>query len=99
MSASERLAKMQVTLPSVAAPVGSYVPAIKIGSLVMTSGQLPFRDGELTCKGHVRIVQDGAEAQCDVAIFDRLRHTADCSGSPARLKRARYCSQNCRLAS
>nr|MDP9459501.1 RidA family protein [Actinomycetota bacterium] len=42
-----RLAKLGIRLPPVAAPVASYVPAVRTGSLVFTSGQLPFVEGGL----------------------------------------------------
>ena len=41
MSALARLAELGITLPPVSAPVGSYVPAVRTGSLVYTSGQVP----------------------------------------------------------
>ena len=41
MSATARLAELGITLPPVSAPVGSYVPAVRTGSLVYTSGQVP----------------------------------------------------------
>ena len=53
MKPSERLTQRNLVLPTVAAPVGSYVPAIRAGQLVLTSGQLPFRDGKLVCTGKV----------------------------------------------
>ncbi len=53
MKPSERLTQRNLVLPTVAAPVGSYVPAIRAGRLVLTSGQLPFRDGKLVCTGKV----------------------------------------------
>ena len=53
MNPSERLTQRNLVLPTVAAPVGSYVPAIRAGQLVLTSGQLPFRDGKLVCTGKV----------------------------------------------
>jgi len=34
-------------------PVGGYVPAVRVGNLVYTSGQLPVVDGELLCVGVV----------------------------------------------
>jgi enamine deaminase RidA (YjgF/YER057c/UK114 family) len=37
----------------VAAPAGSYVPALRTGSLVYTAGQLPFVDGRLPTTGKV----------------------------------------------
>ena len=45
--ASERLAELGLTLPPVAAPVAAYVPAVRFGDLVFTSGQLPLVDGQL----------------------------------------------------
>ena len=48
-----RLAELGIRLPPVAAPVASYVPAIRTGSLVFTSGQLPFVDGGLRRTGKV----------------------------------------------
>ena len=50
---SERLAELGIELPVVAAPVAAYVPALRDGDLVHTSGQLPFVDGELPATGHV----------------------------------------------
>jgi enamine deaminase RidA (YjgF/YER057c/UK114 family) len=40
-------------LPEVPEPAGAYVPAIRVGSLVFTAGQLPFEDGELPRTGKV----------------------------------------------
>lgn len=48
-----RLAELGIRLPPVAAPVASYVPAVRTGQLVMTSGQLPFVDGGLRRTGKV----------------------------------------------
>ena len=48
-----RLAELGLTLPSVAAPVAAYVPAVRSGKYVYTSGQLPFVDGALLATGKV----------------------------------------------
>lgn len=53
MSVQERLAELGITLPAVAAPVAAYVPAVRTGHLVHTSGQLPFVDGALPVTGKV----------------------------------------------
>jgi len=50
---SARLAALGLTLPTVAAPVGTYVPALRHGDLVWTSGQLPFSEGSLLATGAV----------------------------------------------
>ncbi|RKT52103.1 RidA family protein [Saccharothrix australiensis] len=53
MSWRSRLAELGVELPAVAAPVAAYVPAVRSGSLVYTSGQLPFVSGSLAATGKV----------------------------------------------
>ena len=53
MTASERLAELGITLPAVAKPLAAYVPAVRTGNLVYTSGQLPFQAGDLTHSGKV----------------------------------------------
>lgn len=50
---SDRLKELGIELPEVAAPVAAYVPAVKAGDFVYTSGQLPFVKGELTITGLV----------------------------------------------
>jgi enamine deaminase RidA (YjgF/YER057c/UK114 family) len=49
----ERLAALGLSVPEVAAPVAAYVPAVRTGSHVYTSGQLPMRDGRLLRTGKV----------------------------------------------
>jgi enamine deaminase RidA (YjgF/YER057c/UK114 family) len=52
-SPEERLASMGLSVPDVAKPVASYIPAVRSGSHVFTSGQLPMRNGELITTGKV----------------------------------------------
>jgi enamine deaminase RidA (YjgF/YER057c/UK114 family) len=52
-TAAERLAALGLTLPPVAAPVAAYVPAVRTGNYVYTSGQLPLVDGKLHATGKV----------------------------------------------
>ena len=66
MSASERLAELGMTLPSVVPPVAAYVPAVRTGNLVYTSGQLPMVAGELPAVGKVG-AQVTAEQAKDLA--------------------------------
>ncbi|WP_413800148.1 RidA family protein [Streptomyces iranensis] len=48
-----RLAGLGLTLPAVAAPLASYVPALRTGPYVYTSGQLPLVEGKLGVTGKV----------------------------------------------
>ena len=47
------LADLGMPVPEVVPPVAVYVPAVRTGSYVYTSGQLPMRDGELMLTGKV----------------------------------------------
>jgi enamine deaminase RidA (YjgF/YER057c/UK114 family) len=49
----ERLAELGLAVPEVAKPVAAYVPAVRSGNQVFTSGQLPMRAGELLATGKV----------------------------------------------
>ena len=53
MSVKEKLSALGLTLPTAAAPVAAYVPAVKSGNLVFTAGQLPVVDGKLLKEGKV----------------------------------------------
>ena len=53
MSVKEKLSELGLTLPTAAAPVATYVPAVRSGNLVFTAGQLPVVDGKLVEEGKV----------------------------------------------
>lgn len=58
----QRLAELGLSLPPVAAPAGAYLPALRHGDLIYTSGQLPLVDGVLAYTGLV-----GAEVSVEQA--------------------------------
>ncbi len=49
----ERIADLGLSIPEVATPVAAYIPAVRSGNHVYTSGQLPMRDGQLMLTGKV----------------------------------------------
>ncbi|AEF37956.1 MAG: RidA family protein [Mycolicibacter algericus] len=53
MSWRARLSELGIELPETAAPLASYVPAVRTGDLVYTSGQLPMTGGKLARSGKV----------------------------------------------
>ena len=59
----ERLSELGLSVPEVAAPVAAYVPAVRSGSQVFTSGQLPMREGQLLLTGKV-----GGEVSLEEAV-------------------------------
>ena len=58
----QRLAELGIELPDVVAPLASYVPAVRSGSYVYTSGQVPMVKGQIPVTGKV-----GAEVDPDTA--------------------------------
>lgn len=78
MTPEERLSELGLTIPQVAAPVAAYVPAVRTGSYVYTSGQLPLWDGELIRTGKVGADVSAEEAyecaqQCALNALAAIR--------------------------
>ena len=49
----DTLAELGLQVPEVAKPVAVYIPAVRSGNHIFTSGQLPMRSGELMVTGKV----------------------------------------------
>ncbi|WP_129666853.1 RidA family protein [Phytoactinopolyspora endophytica] len=78
VSPETRLAELGLEVPQVAAPVAVYVPAMRTGSYVYTSGQLPLKDGDLIRTGKVGADVSPEEAyecaqQCTLNALAALR--------------------------
>lgn len=92
MSIGHRLTELGITLPAVAAPVAAYVPAVRSGNQVWTSGQLPLVDGALQVTGKVGL-GDGlvapavASEQARAAALNALAAVAELAGSLDRVRR------------
>lgn len=71
----DRLAELGLTVPDVAPPLAAYVPAVRSGSLVWTSGQLPMVDGKLPASGLVG-QEVSAEDAADLARICALNALA-----------------------
>ena len=74
MSVKEKLAALGLTLPTAAAPVAAYVPAVKTGNLVFTSGQLPVVDGKLVQQGKVGsdVTPEDAKKMAEICALNAL---------------------------
>src|SRR3982751_272815 len=53
MNVNDKLKSLDITLPPVSGPFGSYVPARRAGNLIYIAGQLPMKDGKLLATGPV----------------------------------------------
>ncbi len=77
-NSEERLEAMGLSVPEVPKPVASYLPAVRTGSYVFTSGQLPMREGQLITTGKVGgevSVEDAVECarQCALNAIAAVR--------------------------
>ena len=74
MSVKEKLATLGLTLPTAAAPVAAYVPAVKSGNLVFTAGQLPVVDGKLVKEGKVGsdVTPEDAKKMAEICALNAL---------------------------
>ena len=89
MTPEDKLKELGHPLPPAPAPVGSYLPFVRVGSLVMTSGQLPMREGKLVATGKVGgalSIEQGAEA-ARVAVVNALSQLAAAAGGLLNVRR------------
>jgi enamine deaminase RidA (YjgF/YER057c/UK114 family) len=89
LSVTDRLAELGLSIPEVAKPVASYVPATIAGNLVFTAGQLPFVGGQLPATGKVgaEVSADDAKAYARTAVMNALAAVETAIGSVDRITR------------
>ncbi len=89
MTPEDRLAQAGLTLPPAPAPVGSYVPFVRTGNLVFTSGQLPMREGKLVAEGRVgaEVSVEAAAEAAKVAVLNALAQVAAAAGGLSNVVR------------
>jgi enamine deaminase RidA (YjgF/YER057c/UK114 family) len=74
VSVKEKLAALGLTMPTAAAPVAAYVPAVKTRNLVFTAGQLPVVDGKLVLTGKVGsdVTPEDAKKMAEICALNAL---------------------------
>ena len=88
-AASARLAELGLELPPVAAPLAAYVPALRVGDLVYSSGQLPSVAGQLVATGKVGAevsVETGVEC-ARTAVLNALAAVSEQAGGVDEIER------------
>jgi len=78
MTPEEKLAALGFTLPAPPPAVAAYVPWVRTGNLIVTSGQLPWLDGAMAFSGRIGAEIDttqGYEAarQCALNALAQLK--------------------------
>jgi enamine deaminase RidA (YjgF/YER057c/UK114 family) len=78
----ERIAALGLTLPEAVKPLASYVPAVRSGSFVYSSGQVPMINGALAATGKVgaEVGVDQAKELAQVCALNALAAVASVAG-------------------
>ena len=83
-----KLAELGIDLPEAPAPVAAYQPLIRAGNLIFTSGQLPFRNGEISYAGKLGAElsnEDGYQAARQAAL-NAIAHIKSATGDLDKVK-------------
>ena len=83
-----RLAELGLTLPEVVPPLASYVPAVRAGEFVFTSGQLPMVGGKLALTGKVgaEVTAEEAKEQARICALNALAAVKSVIGDLDRIE-------------
>lgn len=68
MSVREKIADLGLDFPQPPTPVGAYLPTVRTGNCIYTSGQLPTMDGRLLVAGKVPEEVDLGKGQAAAAM-------------------------------
>ena len=88
MTPEEQLGTLGIVLPAPPTAVGAYVPWTQTGNLVVTSFQLPFRDGELVYAGRLGkelSLEEGYDA-ARICALNGIAQLKDAAGELARVR-------------
>jgi enamine deaminase RidA (YjgF/YER057c/UK114 family) len=77
-----RLAALGLALPPVTRPLAAYIPAVRTGNYVYTSGQIPVVDGKLPSAGKVgaEVTASDANALARICVLNALAAAAAAGG-------------------
>ena len=84
-----KLSEMGIQVPVVPKPVAAYIPAVQLGDLVYTSGQLPVVDGVLKYAGQlgVDVSEEDGYAAAKICAINCLAAVKFAVGSLDRIER------------
>ncbi|SDG41930.1 Enamine deaminase RidA, house cleaning of reactive enamine intermediates, YjgF/YER057c/UK114 family [Sinosporangium album] len=89
MTPEERLAALGLELPEVVAPLAAYLPAVRTGDYVYTSGQLAMVGGKLEVTGKVgaEVTPEVAAEQARICALNGLAAIASVAGGLSNITR------------
>ncbi|MEY9842986.1 enamine deaminase RidA (YjgF/YER057c/UK114 family) [Streptacidiphilus sp. BW17] len=84
-----RLAELGLELPEVTPPLAAYVPAVRTGDYVFTSGQLPMVAGKLSLTGKVgaEVTAEEAKEQAKICAINALAAVKSLIGDLDKVER------------
>ena len=85
----EKLKQMGITIPEAVKPLAAYIPAMQVGNLVMTSGQVPISAGEVKYSGKVGkdLSEEEGKAAAKLCALNCLSAVKSVIGSLDKIKR------------
>jgi len=85
----EKLLELGLHLPTVAKPLAAYVPALRVGNLVMTSGQVPIVDGVIKYKGKLGkdITEEDGKKAAEICALNCLAAIKSITGDLDKINR------------
>jgi len=88
-SIEEQLQALDLPLPAAPPAVGSYIPVIRLGNLVITSGQLPFVGKHLMFQGKVgeKLTEEDGWNAARLCAVNALAQIKSAAGSLEQVKR------------
>jgi enamine deaminase RidA (YjgF/YER057c/UK114 family) len=85
----QRIARLGLSLPRAPGAVANYAPWVITGNLVLTSGNLPWRDGKLVYTGKIgrEISGEDGYKSCQLSCLNALAQIKEAAGELAKVRR------------
>jgi enamine deaminase RidA (YjgF/YER057c/UK114 family) len=88
-TAEGRLIEAGLTLPKAAGAVAAYEPWVIVDKLLITSGQLPWVDGDLKFRGKIGsdLTPEQGYKACQLSMLNAIAQLKDAAGNLEAIKR------------
>ena len=89
MTAEDKLSELGFPLPPPPAAVAAYLPWVRTGNLILTSGQLPWRDGQIMFKGKLgaELTEEQGFQAARLCALNALAQLKEAVGDLERVRR------------
>jgi enamine deaminase RidA (YjgF/YER057c/UK114 family) len=79
----EKLKELGIELPQPAKPLAAYIPGIRIGDKIMTSGQVPLQNGTIKYTGKVGkdLTEEEGKKAAEICVLNCLSIVNNIAGS------------------